>query len=172
VCTTELGAVARLLPEFTKRNVNVIALSTDDVESHKKWIVDINEVNNVTVTYPIIGDENKKVAELYGMIAPNAPDTAQGKQTVRSVFVIDPSKKLRLSFTYPPSTGRNFDELLRVIDSLQLADSHKVATPVDWKHGQDVVILPTVKDDDAKALFPKGWKTVKPYMRVTPQPNI
>src|SRR6201994_421983 len=152
VCTTELGSVARLKPEFDKRNTKVIAVSVDPVESHKEWTKDIEEVGNVKLNYPIIGDPDRKVADLYGMIHPNASDTA----TVRSVFVIGPDKKVKLTITYPASTGRNFDELLRVIDSLQLTAKHKVATPVDWKQGQDVIIVPSVSDADEKTQSPAG----------------
>ena len=167
VCTTELGAVAKIKPEFDRRNVKVIGLSVDEVESHKGWINDINETQNTTVNFPMIADSDRKVSELYDMIHPQADATA----TVRSVFIIDPSKKLRLSLTYPASTGRNFNEILRVIDSLQLTEYHKVATPVNWTEGEDVVILPTISDADAKGLFPQGWKTLKPYLRMTSQPK-
>lgn len=168
VCTTELGAVAKLKPEFEKRNVKVLALSVDDVESHKGWIGDINETQNTTVNYPILADPDKKVSDLYEMIHPNANNTL----TVRSVFIIDPQKKLRLTFTYPASTGRNFDEILRVIDSLQLTDNYSVATPADWKDGNDVVIVPALKDPEVlKEKFPKGYEQIKPYLRLTPQPN-
>jgi thioredoxin-dependent peroxiredoxin len=167
VCTTELGSVARLKPEFEKRNVKVIALSVDSADSHQGWIGDINETQGVTVDYPIIADDDKKVSDLYGMIHPNA----NAKVTVRSVFVIDPSKKLRLTITYPPSTGRNFAEILRVIDSLQLTDNYSVATPVDWKDGDDVVVAPTIPTEEAKQRFPKGVTEIKPYLRMTPQPN-
>ncbi|HBL14920.1 MAG TPA: peroxiredoxin [Cyanobacteria bacterium UBA11162] len=168
VCTTELGEVAKLKPEFEKRNVKVIALSVDDAESHQGWIGDINETQNTTVNYPILADSDKKVSDLYDMIHPNA----NASVTVRTVFVIDPQKKLRLTITYPPSTGRNFDEILRVIDSLQLTDNYKVATPVNWKDGDDCVIVPTLKDpDELKERFPKGYTVVKPYLRMTPQPN-
>ncbi len=167
VCTTELGSMARITPEFKKRNVKVIAISVDPLDSHKGWIKDINETQNCTVAYPIIADPEKKVAQLYDMIHPNALDN----MTVRSVFMIGPDKKIKLMLTYPASTGRNFDELLRVMDSLQLTAQYKVATPADWKHGDDCIITPAVSDADAKNLFPKGWKAVKPYLRVTPQPN-
>jgi alkyl hydroperoxide reductase subunit AhpC len=168
VCTTELGAVAKLKPEFDKRNVKVLALSVDDVTSHKKWTGDIEETQHTKVNYPILGDSDRKVANLYGMIHPQASDTF----TVRSVFVIDPNKKVRLSITYPASTGRNFEEILRVVDSLQLTDAHSVATPVNWKDGQDVIILPSLQDPEVlKAKFPKGYTAVKPYLRITPQPN-
>ncbi|MFW6263890.1 MAG: peroxiredoxin [Cyanobacteriota bacterium] len=168
VCTTELGTVAKLKPEFDKRNVKVLALSIDDAESHKEWIKDIEETQNTQMTYPILADIDKKVSDLYDMIHPNATNTV----TVRTVFIIDPDKKLRLNFTYPPSTGRNFDEILRVIDSLQLTDQYQVATPADWKEGEDVVIAPTLKDpEELKQKFPKGYEEIKPYLRMTPQPN-
>lgn len=168
VCTTELGSVAKLKGEFDKRNVKVIALSVDDAESHKGWIGDINETQSTTVNYPILADADKKVSELYDMIHPNA----NASLTVRTVFVIDPQKKLRLSITYPPSTGRNFGEILRVIDSLQLTDNYSVATPVDWKDGDDCVIVPSLKDPEVlKEKFPKGYQEIKPYLRMTPQPN-
>lgn len=168
VCTTELGAVAKLKPEFEKRNVKVVGLSVDPLADHKGWIKDIEETQKCTMNFPLIADADRKVSNLYGMIHPNANDTL----TVRSVFVIDPNKKIRLIITYPASTGRNFDEILRVIDSLQLTDTHKVATPVNWKQGEDVIIVPAVKDEgQIKQLFPKGYKAVKPYLRITPQPN-
>jgi thioredoxin-dependent peroxiredoxin len=167
VCTTELGRVAQLKPEFEKRNVKVIGLSVDPTSSHTEWSKDIKDTTGHAPNFPLIADPDKKVANLYGMIHPNASDTF----TVRSVFVIGPDKKLKLSLTYPASTGRNFDELLRVIDSLQLTAKHKVATPSDWKQGEDVIIVPSVNDADAKQLFPNGWKTVKPYLRVVPQPK-
>lgn len=168
VCTTELGMVAKLKPEFDKRNAKVIALSVDDVESHKGWIGDINETQNTNVNYPILADPDKKVADLYDMIHPNSLNNL----TVRSVFIIDPQKKLRLNFTYPASTGRNFDEILRVIDSLQLTDNHMVATPANWTDGKDCVIVPTLQDPEVlKEKFPKGFEVVKPYLRMTPQPN-
>ncbi|MGK7946319.1 MAG: peroxiredoxin [Microcystaceae cyanobacterium] len=167
VCTTELGTVASLKPEFEKRNVKVLALSVDDVESHKGWINDINETQSTTVNYPIIADPDRKVADLYGMIHPNSLNNL----TIRSVFIIDPSKKLRLSLTYPASTGRNFDEILRVIDSLQLTDYHQVATPANWQDGDDCVVVPSISTEEAKEKFPKGVTEVKPYLRMTPQPN-
>lgn len=167
VCTTELGTVASLKPEFDKRNVKVLALSVDSVDSHKGWINDINETQNTTVNYPIIADPDRKVADLYGMIHPNSLNNL----TVRSVFIIDPNKKLRLSLTYPASTGRNFDEILRVIDSLQLTDYHQVATPANWKDGDDCVVVPSIPTEEAKQKFPKGVTEVKPYLRMTPQPN-
>ena len=168
VCTTELGKTAALSGEFAKRNVKPIALSVDPVGKHQEWIADINETQNTTVDFPILADADKKVADLYDMIHPNASATA----TVRSVFIIDPKHVLRTTFTYPASTGRNFDEILRVIDSLQLTDSHKVATPANWKDGDDVVILPSRQDPTELAQrFPKGFNAVRPYLRVTPQPN-
>lgn len=168
VCTTELGFTAKLKDEFAKRNVKAIALSVDDVESHKGWINDINETQNTTVNFPIIADQDRKVSELYGFIHPNASDTL----TVRSLLIIDPNKKVRLIITYPASTGRNFHEVLRVIDSLQLTDHHKVATPANWQDGDDVVIVPSIKDEEEiKQRFPKGYKAVTPYLRLTPQPN-
>lgn len=166
VCTTELGAVAKLKDEFAKRNTKVLAISVDDVDSHKSWISDIEETQATTINYPIIADPDKTVADLYDMIHPNASDT----QTVRSVFVIGPDKKVKLTLTYPASTGRNFDELLRVIDSLQLTAKHKLATPADWKQGDDAIIVTAVTDDEATELFPKGFETVKPYLRYTPVP--
>ncbi|MBY5950694.1 peroxiredoxin [Algoriphagus marincola] len=167
VCTTELGAVSRLRDEFSKRNVKVIALSVDGLESHKSWIGDINETQNTAVNFPIIADEDKKVSTLYDMIHPNANESF----TVRSVFVIGPDKKIKLTITYPASTGRNFDELLRVIDSLQLTANYSVATPADWKEGEDVVVSPAIKTEDIPAKFPKGHRVIKPYLRMTPQPN-
>ncbi len=168
VCTTELGAVAKLKPEFDKRNVKALALSVDDKDSHVRWVSDIEETQGTKLNFPILADKDRKVSDLYGMIHPQANDTF----TVRSVFIIDPNKKVRLTLTYPASTGRNFAEILRVIDSLQLTDSHSVATPADWKDGQDVVILPSIQDAEViKAKFPKGHKVVKPYLRLTPQPN-
>jgi len=167
VCTTELGTVANYYPEFVKRNTKVIALSVDGLESHLKWIKDIEETQHVTLQYPIIADENKTVANLYDMIHPNANETF----TVRSVFIIGPDKKVKLTLTYPASTGRNFDELLRVIDSLQLTANYSVATPANWKDGQDVVISPAIKTEDIPAKFPKGFTLIKPYLRTTPQPN-
>lgn len=167
VCTTELGATAKLQSEFEKRNVKVAALSVDGLESHKGWIKDINETQNTTVNFPIIADEDKKVAELYDMIHPNASE----KFTVRSLFIIGNDKKVKLIITYPASTGRNFTEILRVIDSLQLTANYSVATPANWKDGEDVVITPAIKDEDIAAKFPKGYTRVKPYLRTTPQPN-
>jgi len=168
VCTTELGAVANLKGEFDKRNVKVIALSVDKVDDHKGWIKDINETQNANLDFPIIGDPERKIANLYDMIHPNALDN----MTVRSVFVIGPDKKVKLTLTYPASAGRNFDELLRVIDSLQLTAQFSVATPANWKPGQDCIISPSVTDEEAKKKFPRGFKAIKPYLRVTPQPNI
>ena len=167
VCTTELGTVAKYKDKFAERNVKVMALSVDGLESHKGWIGDINETQGTEVNFPIIADEDRKVSDLYGMIHPNADNTL----TVRSVFVIGPDKTIKLMLTYPASTGRNFDELLRVIDSLQLTAYQKVATPANWKHGEDVVISPSVSNEDADKMFPKGYKTVKPYLRMTPQPD-
>jgi alkyl hydroperoxide reductase subunit AhpC len=167
VCTTELGRTAALKEEFAKRNAKVIALSVDPIEDHMKWLSDIEETQNVKMNFPIIADSDKKVAVAYDMIHPEADQ----KFTVRSVFVIDPNKKIRLTLTYPPSTGRNFHEILRVIDSLQLTDNYSVATPVDWEDGQEVVISPAISSEDAKDKFPKGFKEVKPYLRMTPQPN-
>ena len=168
VCTTELGFTAKLKDEFAKRNVKAIALAVDDAESHKGWINDINETQNTTVNFPIIADQDRKVSELYGFIHPNASDTL----TVRSLVIIDPNKKVRLIITYPASTGRNFHEVLRVIDSLQLTDNYKVATPANWQDGDDVVIVPSIKDEEEiKQRFPKGYKAVTPYLRLTPQPN-
>ena len=168
VCTTELGRVANLKSEFDKRDVKVLALSVDDVDSHKGWIGDINETQACNVNYPIIADPDKKVAEMYDMIHPNALNNL----TVRSVFIIGPDKKVKLTLTYPASTGRNFDEILRVIDSLQLTANYQVATPVDWKHGDDCVVTPAIKTEDIPAKFPKGHKVIKPYLRTTPQPDL
>ena len=167
VCTTELGMAAKLKPEFEKRNVKMIAISVDPVDSHKKWIGDIEQTQDTKMNFPILADADRKVAMLYDMIHPEANDTL----TVRSVFIIDPNKKIRAMITYPASTGRHFDEILRVIDSVQLTEYHKVATPVNWKDGQDCVIVPSLSDEDAKAKFPKGWKALRPYLRITPQPN-
>jgi len=167
VCTTELGYTAKLKDEFDKRGVKVIGLSVDPVESHLKWEKDIEETQGQAVNFPMIGDSDRNVATLYDMIHPNANDT----MTVRSVFIIDPNNKVRLTITYPASTGRNFDEILRVIDSMQLTDKHKVATPVNWKHGDDVIIGSAVSNDDAKKLFPGGWDEKKPYLRVIKQPK-
>jgi alkyl hydroperoxide reductase subunit AhpC len=167
VCTTELGRTAQLKSEFEKRGVKAIAVSVDGLESHKGWINDINETQNTSVNFPIIADEDRNVATLYNMIHPNANDTL----TVRSVFVIGPDKKVKLTLTYPASTGRNFLEILRVIDSLQLTANHSVATPADWKDGEDVVVSPAIKTEDIPTKFPKGHKVIKPYLRTTPQPN-
>jgi alkyl hydroperoxide reductase subunit AhpC len=168
VCTTELGRVANLKGEFEKRNVKVIAVSVDPLESHKGWINDINETQSCTMNYPIIADPDRNVATMYGMIHPNALDNL----TVRSVFIIGPDKKVKLQLTYPASTGRNFDEILRVIDSLQLTANYQVATPADWKHGDDCVVVPAIKTEDIPAKFPKGFKEIKPYLRMTPQPDL
>lgn len=168
VCTTELGYTAKLKDEFEQRGVKAIALSVDDVESHKGWINDINETQNTTVNFPILADKDRKVSTLYDFIHPNASETL----TVRSLIIIDPNKKVRLIITYPASTGRNFKEILRVIDSLQLTDNYKVATPANWQDGEDVVIVPSLKDEaELKERFPKGYTAVKPYLRLTPQPN-
>ena len=167
VCTTELGAFAKAKPEFDKRNTKLIGISVDSVESHKGWAGDIEETQGNGLNFPLIGDEDRKVADLYDMIHPNANDTL----TVRSVFIIGPDKKVKLTLTYPASTGRNVDEVIRVLDSLQLTDEYKVATPVNWTDGEDVIIVPALSDEDAKSRFPKGWKALKPYLRVTPQPN-
>jgi alkyl hydroperoxide reductase subunit AhpC len=167
VCTTELGEVAKLKPEFDKRNVKVLGLSVDKLDNHKDWAADIEETQGAKLNFPVISDEDHKVSDLYDMIHPNANDTL----TVRSVFIIGADKLVKLIITYPASTGRNFDEILRVIDSLQLTASHQVATPVNWKDGDDVIITGAVSDEEAKTKFPKGWKALKPYLRVTPQPN-
>ena len=168
VCTTELGEASRLKPEFDKRNVKIIGLSVDPADSHAKWADDIRETQGHALNFPLIADADRAVSGLYDMIHPNADNTL----TVRSVFIIDPKKKVRLILTYPASTGRNFDEVLRVIDSLQLTAKHKVATPVNWKHGQDCIVVPSLSDEDATKLFPKGFKKIKPCLRVTPQPNM
>jgi thioredoxin-dependent peroxiredoxin len=168
VCTTELGAAARLKPKFDERNVKIAALSVDPLDSHNKWVVDIEQTQDVKLNYPIFADADRTISQKYDMIHPEADDTL----TVRSVFVIDPNKKVRAVITYPASTGRNFEEILRLVDSLQLTDSHKVATPVNWKDGDEVVIVPSLQDPDEIAKrFPKGYRTVKPYLRLTPQPN-
>jgi thioredoxin-dependent peroxiredoxin len=167
VCTTELGYVAKLRPDFDRRNVKAIGLSIDSVESHSGWLRDIKETQGFEPDFPIIADPQKKVAGLYGMIHPAHDEV----YTVRTVFVIDPKKKIRLTITYPQTTGRNFDEILRVIDSLQLTDAHRVATPVNWKQGEDVIIVPAVTDEEARSKFPKGWKALKPYLRLTPPPG-
>jgi thioredoxin-dependent peroxiredoxin len=168
VCTTELGEVARLTPEWAKRNVKVIGLSVDTADRHVGWEKDIEETQGQKVTFPMIADEDKKVSALYGMIHPEADPAV----TVRSVYVIDPAKKVRLMLVYPPSAGRNFEEILRVVDSLQLTDSHKVATPVNWRDGDDVIIVPSLSDEDAKTRFPEGFKTLKPYLRMVKQPKL
>lgn len=167
VCTTELGMAAKYKPEFDKRNVKMLAISVDDAASHREWIKDINETQHCDVQFPIIDGENSNVAELYDMIHPNADN----KLTVRSVFIISPDKKIKLTLTYPASTGRNFDELVRVVDSLQLTDYHKVATPANWKDGDDCVVVPAIKTADIPKHFPKGFTEIKPYLRMTPQPN-
>ena len=167
VCTTELGRVAALKPEWDKRNVKVVGLSVDGVAEHKAWSQDIEDVTGSALNYPLLADPDRKVADLYDMIHPNANDTL----TVRSVFIVSPDNKVKLTLTYPASTGRNFDEILRVIDSLQLTAAHKVATPSDWKQGEDVIIVPAVSDDDAKVAFPNGWDAKKPYLRLTKQPG-
>lgn len=167
VCTTELGYTSKLKNEFDKRNTKVIALSVDGVEDHQNWIKDINETQNTEVQFPIIADKDRKISELYDFIHPNASATA----TVRSLLIIDPEKNVRLIITYPASTGRNFNEILRVLDSLQLVDSHKIATPVNWKDGDDVIVPPSISTEDARKIFPKGVKEIKPYLRYTPQPN-
>ena len=168
ICTTELGRTAALKEEFAKRGVKAMAVSVDPLDSHYEWIKDIEETQNVKMNFPIVADEDRKVAELYDMIHPAMTE----KTTVRTVFVIGPDKKVKLTLTYPPATGRNFLEILRVIDSLQLTANHSVATPADWKQGEDVVISPSISDEDAVTKFPKGFKTVKPYLRVTPQPDV
>ena len=167
VCTTELGTAAKLKTEFDKRNAKIIAVSVDPLDKHKEWVKDINETQNTILNFPIIADPERKVADAYDMIHPNSNETF----TVRSVFIIGPDKKIKLIITYPASTGRNFNELLRVIDSLQLTANYSVATPANWKDGEDVVIAPAVKDEDIPAKFPKGYTRVKPYLRLTPQPN-
>lgn len=167
VCTTELGYVAKLSAEWKKRNVKVIGLSVDGVEDHKSWASDIAETQGTAPDYPIIADPDHRVADLYSMMHPNE----DASFTVRTVFVIDPNKKIRLMITYPQTTGRNFDEIMRVVDSMQLTDKYQVATPVNWKHGEDVIIIPAVSDEEAKGKFPKGWKALKPYLRLTPSPD-
>ena len=168
VCTTELGRVANLTKEFEKRQTKVIAVSVDPIESHGGWIKDINETQNASVSFPLIADKERSVALRYDMIHPNADATA----TVRTLFVIGPDKKVKLTFTYPPSTGRNFEEVLRVLDSLQLTAGYQVATPVDWKQGEDCVVVPAIKTEDIPAKFPKGFTEIKPYLRITPQPDL
>ncbi len=176
VCTTELGTMAGLKGEFDRRNVKILGLSVDPVTDHSKWLQDIQDVTGYAVNYPLVGDSDLKVAKLYGMLPADAGDTSAGRtavtnQTVRSVFVVDPAKKIRLILTYPMATGRNFAEILRVVDSLQLTDRHKVATPANWKQGEDVIIAASLSDEDAKQKFPAGWKTLKPYVRVVQQPR-
>jgi alkyl hydroperoxide reductase subunit AhpC len=176
VCTTELGYMARIKPEFDKRNVKIIGLSVDPVDSHSKWAKDIEETQGSAVNYPMIGDPELKVAKAYGMLPAEAGESSQGRspmdnQTVRTVFAIGPDKKIKLILVYPMTTGRNFDEVLRVIDSLQLTAKHKVATPANWKHGEDVIIAGSVSDDDAKKQYPEGWKAPKPYLRIVKQPR-
>ncbi len=176
VCTTELGYMAKIKPEFDKRNVKVIGISVDSVEDHKAWSKDVEETQGHALNYPLIGDSDLNVAKLYGMIHPNATGGAKGRTaadnaTVRNVYVIGPDKKIKLMITYPMSTGRNFDEVLRVIDSCQLTATHQVATPVNWKNGEDVIIVPSVSDEDAKAKYPQGWNAPKPYLRIVPQPG-
>lgn len=168
VCTTELGQVAKLKGEFDRRGVKVLGLSVDPVADDHTWAKDIQETQGCALNFPIVADTDRSVSTLYGMIHPNANDT----MTVRSVFIVGPDKKVKLTLTYPPSTGRNFDEILRVIDSLQLTANHKVATPVNWAHGQDCIVVPSLSDEDATRLFPKGFRKVKPYLRITPQPNL
>ena len=176
VCTTELGYMAKIEPEFTKRNAKLIGLSVDPVDSHSKWLADIEETQGAKVNYPIIGDRNLEISKLYNMLPAEEPGTSDGRtpatnQTVRTVFVIGPDKKIKLMMTYPMTTGRNFDEILRAVDSMQLTAKYKVATPVNWKQGEDVIIAGSVSDEDAKKLFPQGWKAPKPYLRVVPQPG-
>ncbi len=176
VCTTELGYMAKLAPEFSKRNCKIIGLSVDPVDQHEKWLKDIEETQGSTVKYPMIGDCDLAVAKLYGMLPASEDDSSEGRTaannaTVRSVFIVGPDKKIKLMLTYPMTTGRNFDEILRVLDSMQLTGKHKVATPVNWKQGDDVIIAPSVSDDEAKKLFPAGWKALKPYLRMTKQPR-
>ena len=176
VCTTELGSLAKLETEFTKRNVKVIGLSVDSVKDHNAWLDDIEDVTKARPTYPIIADSELKVAKLYGMLQTSLEDTSEGRtavdnQTVRTVFIIRPDKRIGLFLTYPMATGRNFNEILRAIDSMQLTVKHKVATPANWNKGEDVIIVPAVKEDEAKKLFPKGWKTLKPYLRKVPDPS-
>ena len=168
VCTTELGYMSNIKPEFDKRNVKILAISVDPVDSHKGWVGDINETQNTTVNFPIIADPERKVSDLYDMIHPNADDTL----TVRSVFVIGADKKVKLTITYPASTGRNFDEVLRVVDSLQLTSAYQVATPVNWKHGEDCIVVPSIPTEDIPEKFPKGFREIKSYLRYTPQPDI
>jgi alkyl hydroperoxide reductase subunit AhpC len=176
VCTTELGYMARLKPEFDKRNVKIVGLSIDPVDSHKRWSNDIKETQGTAPNYPMIGDTDLNVSKLYGMLPASVGGTSEGRTpadnaTVRNVFIIGPDKRIKLLIVYPMTTGRNFDEVLRVIDSLQLTATHKVATPVNWKHGEDVIIAGSVSDDDAKKIYPQGWKAPKPYLRIVPQPQ-
>jgi thioredoxin-dependent peroxiredoxin len=176
VCTTELGYMARIKPEFDKRNVKIIGLSVDPVDNHSRWANDIKETQGFAPNYPMIGDPDLSISKAYGMLPANAGSTSEGRtaadnQTVRNVFVIGPDKKIKLVLVYPMTTGRNFDEVLRVIDSLQLTAKHKVATPVNWKHGEDVIIAGSVSDEDAKKTYPQGWKSPKPYIRIVPQPR-
>ena len=176
VCTTELGYMAKLEPEFTKRNCKIIGLSVDPVDNHQRWLKDIEETQGAAVNYPMIGDSDLAVAKLYNMLPADETGTSEGRtaatnQTVRSVFMIGPDKKIKLILTYPMTTGRNFDEILRVLDSMQLTATHKVATPVNWKSGDEVIIVPSVSDEEAKGLFAEGWKTLKPYLRVVKQPR-
>jgi alkyl hydroperoxide reductase subunit AhpC len=176
VCTTELGYLARLKPEFDKRNVKIIGLSVDPVDNHKRWSTDIKETQGAAPNYPMIGDTDLKVSKLYGMLPASVGGTSEGRTpadnaTVRNVFIIGPDKRIKLIIVYPMTTGRNFDEVLRVIDSLQLTAKHKVATPVNWKHGEDVIIAGSVSDDDAKRIYPQGWKAPRPYLRIVPQPK-
>ncbi len=176
VCTTELGYIAKIAPEFAKRNCKIIGLSVDPVESHLKWEKDIEETQGAAVTYPMIGDTDLAVAKLYDMLPAEEGDSCEGRtavnnQTVRSVFVVGPDKKIKLQLTYPMTTGRNFNEILRVLDSLQLTSEHKVATPANWKEGEDVIIVTSVSDTEAKEKYPDGWKTIKPYLRMVPQPK-
>ncbi len=176
VCTTELGYMAKIEPEFTKRHTKLIGLSVDPVENHEKWAKDIEETQGAAVKYPMIGDTDLAVAKLYNMLPAEEGGTSEGRtaatnQTVRTVFVVGPDKKIKMMLTYPMTTGRNFDEILRVIDSMQLTATHKVATPANWKNGEDVIIVPSVSDDDAKKVYPAGWKTVKPYLRLVKQPR-
>ena len=168
VCTTELGYMSKIKPEFDKRNVKILAISVDPIDSHKGWVGDINDTQNTTVNFPIIADPDRKVSNLYDMIHPKADDTL----TVRSVFVIGADKKIKLTITYPASTGRNFDEVLRVVDSLQLTSDYQVATPVNWKHGEDCIVVPSIPTEDIPEKFPKGYREIKPYLRYTPQPDI
>ena len=176
VCTTELGYMAKLEPEFKKRNTKIIGLSVDPVDNHARWAKDIEETQGYAVNYPMIGDPDLKVAKLYNMLPAEEPGTSEGRTaannaTVRSVFIVGPDKKVKLMLTYPMTTGRNFDEILRVLDSMQLTSKHKVATPVNWKNGDDVIIVPSVSDEEAKNIFTQGWKTLKPYLRMTKQPR-